>query len=77
MEGSRIIDCESKKKRLLQRVMDGHFKAIMNSEKASKYTIKLSMVSSVNLDVIVVDFNILCGERYVYLSSSSSRKKID
>ncbi|XP_049414799.1 kinesin-like protein KIN-1 [Solanum stenotomum] len=44
MEGPSIVDCESKKKGLLQRVVDGLFEAIMNSEKPSKYTIKLSMV---------------------------------
>ncbi|KAH0726780.1 hypothetical protein KY284_002645 [Solanum tuberosum] len=44
MEGLSIVDCESKKKGLLQRVVDGLFEAITNSEKPSKYTIKLSMV---------------------------------
>ncbi|KAK4739195.1 hypothetical protein R3W88_002892 [Solanum pinnatisectum] len=44
MEGPSIVDCESKKKGLLQRVVDGLFEAITNSEKPSKYTIKLSMV---------------------------------
>ncbi|PHU01097.1 hypothetical protein BC332_30884 [Capsicum chinense] len=76
VDGPSIIGCESEKG-LLQSVVDGLFEAIMNSDKPSKYTIKLSMVSSVILDVIVVDFNVLCGECYVYLNSSSSRKKID
>ncbi|KAM3219035.1 kinesin-like protein KIN-1 isoform X7 [Capsicum chacoense] len=44
MEGPSIVDCENKKKGLLQRVVDGLFDAIVNSEKPSKYTIKLSMV---------------------------------
>ncbi|TMX00233.1 hypothetical protein EJD97_001150 [Solanum chilense] len=44
MEGPSIVDCERKKKGLLQRVVDGLFEAITNSEKPSKYTIKLSMV---------------------------------
>uniref|UniRef100_A0A3Q7EMS2 Kinesin motor domain-containing protein n=1 Tax=Solanum lycopersicum TaxID=4081 RepID=A0A3Q7EMS2_SOLLC len=44
MEGPSIVDCESKKKGLLQRVVDGLFEAITNSEKPSKYAIKLSMV---------------------------------
>ncbi|XP_009602453.1 kinesin-like protein KIN-1 [Nicotiana tomentosiformis] len=44
MEGPSILDCESKNKGLLQRVVDGLFMAIMNSEKPIKYTIKLSMV---------------------------------
>ncbi|CAN4108699.1 unnamed protein product [Withania somnifera] len=44
MEGPSIVDCESKKKGLLQRVVDGLFEAIMNSKKPIKYTIKLSMV---------------------------------
>ncbi|XP_055816792.1 kinesin-like protein KIN-1 isoform X2 [Solanum dulcamara] len=44
MEGPSIVDCASKKEGLLQRVVDGLFEAIMNSEKPSKYTIKLSMV---------------------------------
>ncbi|KAH0731566.1 hypothetical protein KY289_002754 [Solanum tuberosum] len=44
MEGPSIVDCESKKKGLLQRVVDGLFEAITNSEKPGKYTIKLSMV---------------------------------
>ncbi|KAK4339598.1 hypothetical protein RND71_041060 [Anisodus tanguticus] len=44
MEGPSIVDCESKKKGLLQRVVDGLFEAILNSEKPNKYTIKLSMV---------------------------------
>ncbi|XP_015072242.1 kinesin-like protein KIN-1 isoform X2 [Solanum pennellii] len=44
MEGPSIVDCESKKKGLLRRVVDGLFEAITNSEKPSKYTIKLSMV---------------------------------
>ncbi|KAJ8572931.1 hypothetical protein K7X08_009442 [Anisodus acutangulus] len=44
MEGPSIIDCESRKKGLLQRVVDGLFEAIMKSEKPNKYTIKLSMV---------------------------------
>ncbi|MCD7472412.1 hypothetical protein HAX54_013646 [Datura stramonium] len=48
MEGPSIVDCESKKKGLLQRVVDGLFEAIMNSEKPSKYTIKLSMVAVSN-----------------------------
>ncbi|XP_016489785.2 kinesin-like protein KIN-1 [Nicotiana tabacum] len=44
MEGPSIVDCESKNKGLLQRVVDGLFEAIMTSEKPIKYTIKLSMV---------------------------------
>ncbi|KAK4378999.1 hypothetical protein RND71_000861 [Anisodus tanguticus] len=44
MEGPSIVDCESRKKGLLQRVVDGLFEAIMKSEKPNKYTIKLSMV---------------------------------
>ncbi|XP_059292577.1 kinesin-like protein KIN-1 [Lycium ferocissimum] len=44
MEGPSIVDCESKKKGLLQRVVDGLFETIMNSDKPNKYTIKLSMV---------------------------------
>ncbi|CAN4111185.1 unnamed protein product [Withania somnifera] len=44
MEGPSIVDCESKKKGLLQRVVDGLFEATINSKKPSKYTIKLSMI---------------------------------